>query len=196
MIVSASPSSDFRGVLSQAMHGGEQASYSSGGSLKFGLPITSILNSVVTLTVNADAVTLVDNVSPGKILSAQVCQFNNATCGSFQALTQRGYLTATVQNAGSIAAAFIVSVRHASVSFRMTLRLTSERERHGLWGPPSLPGSAIAARLILHCMWHGGNGANIGRIVRLLRSAAATRLKHLKHGFDRHIMMKVSAFAC
>lgn len=126
------------------MHGGEQASYSSGSSLKFGLPITSILNSVVTLTVNADAVTLVDNVSPGKIQSAQVCQFNNATCGSFQALTQRGYLTATVQNAGSIAAAFIVSVRHASVSFRMTLRLTSEREK-------TRPVGASIPSWVCHC---------------------------------------------
>lgn len=101
-----------------------QASYSSSGSLRFALPITSILNSVVTLTVNADAVTLIDNVSPGKILSAQVCQFNNATCGSFQALTQRGYLTATVQNAGSIAATFIVSVCTASLCVHLTLRIS------------------------------------------------------------------------
>ncbi len=87
-----------------------QASYGKSSSLQFGLPVTSILNSVVTLTVNADAVSFVNNVSPGRILSARVCQFNNATCGSFQALTQRGYLTATLQNAGSVAATFIVSV--------------------------------------------------------------------------------------
>lgn len=87
-----------------------QASYGTSGSLQFGLPVTSILNSVVTLTVNANAVSFVNNVSPGRILSARVCQFNNATCGSFQALTQRGYLTATLQNAGSVAATFIVSV--------------------------------------------------------------------------------------
>lgn len=88
-----------------------QASVDGSGKLKFSLPVTSILNSVVTLTINADSVTLVDNVSPGRILSAQVCQFNNASCGSFQALTQRGYLTATLQNTGSLAASFTISVR-------------------------------------------------------------------------------------
>ena len=41
-----------------------------GGSLYFGLPVTSILNSLVTMSVDASAVTLVQNASPGKILSA------------------------------------------------------------------------------------------------------------------------------
>ena len=42
------------------------------GSLYFGLPVTSILNSVVTLTVDAGSLTLVQNVAPGKVVSAQV----------------------------------------------------------------------------------------------------------------------------
>ncbi len=43
-------------------------------------------------------------------LRSQVCQFNNATCGVFQALTQRGYLTATVQNTGAVASGYYVEV--------------------------------------------------------------------------------------
>ena len=44
----------------------------SGGPLWFGLPITSITNSLITLNVIADSLRLVTNQSPGKILSAQV----------------------------------------------------------------------------------------------------------------------------
>ena len=43
-----------------------------GGPLWFGLPITSITNSLVTINVVADNLELVTNESPGKILSAQV----------------------------------------------------------------------------------------------------------------------------
>ena len=42
-----------------------------GGPLWFGLPVTSISNSLVTLNVIADSLQLVTNLSPGKILSAQ-----------------------------------------------------------------------------------------------------------------------------
>ena len=41
------------------------------GSLYFGLPVNSILNSVVTLTLDAASLTLVQNVAPGKVVSAQ-----------------------------------------------------------------------------------------------------------------------------
>lgn len=52
-------------------------------------------------------------------MRAQVCQFNNATCGSFQALTQRGYLTATVKNTGAISGGYFVEVQgYHSVSIR------------------------------------------------------------------------------
>jgi hypothetical protein len=50
------------------------------------------------------------------MLAVQVCQFNNASCGSFQALTQRGYLITTVQNTGSIAANYYVSVSPESLA--------------------------------------------------------------------------------
>ena len=45
-----------------------------------------------------------------QVLSAQVCAFANASCGSFQALTQRGYLRANIQNTGTVPADFTVSV--------------------------------------------------------------------------------------
>ena len=83
----------------------------SGSSLAFQLPVTGALNSLVTLSVDAEALTLTSNEAPGRVLAAQVCAFANATCGSFQALTARGYLSATVLNAGSVAAAFTVTAR-------------------------------------------------------------------------------------
>lgn len=50
-----------------------QAFYkAAGGPLWFGLPVTAITNSLVTLNVVADSLKLVTNLSPGKILSAQV----------------------------------------------------------------------------------------------------------------------------
>ena len=82
-----------------------------GNNLAFQLPVTAVLNSLVTLSVDAESLTLTSNESPGKVLSARVCAFANATCGSFQALTARGYLSATVANAGSVAADFTVTVR-------------------------------------------------------------------------------------
>ena len=40
----------------------------------------------------------------------QVCQFNNVSCGTFQAVTQRGYLTILTQNVGTIAADYQLQV--------------------------------------------------------------------------------------
>jgi len=41
----------------------------------------------------------------------QVCQFNNVSCGTFEAVTQRGYLTILTQNIGAIAADYQLQVR-------------------------------------------------------------------------------------
>ncbi len=46
------------------------------GSLYFGLPVTSILNSVVTLTLDAASLTLVQNVASGKVVSAQASLYS------------------------------------------------------------------------------------------------------------------------
>ncbi len=48
--------------------------------------------------------------SEGRLVLYQVCQFNNATCGSFQALAQRGYLWTTIMNTGAITGAYYVEV--------------------------------------------------------------------------------------
>ena len=45
-----------------------------------------------------------------KILFVQVCQFSNATCGTFQALTQHGYMSVSVQNIGTLAADYQLQV--------------------------------------------------------------------------------------
>lgn len=50
------------------------------------------------------------NKSPGKIESVSVCQYGGVTCGGFEAMTQQGYLKAKVQNTGSLAALYHVSV--------------------------------------------------------------------------------------
>ena len=50
-----------------------QAFYpTAGGPLWFGLPVTAVTNSLVTLNVIADSLQLVTNESPGKIIYAQV----------------------------------------------------------------------------------------------------------------------------
>ena len=53
---------------------------------------------------------LADSDTEGGLALGQVCQFNNATCGSFQALAQRGYLWTTIMNTGTITGAYYVEV--------------------------------------------------------------------------------------
>ena len=82
-----------------------------GGGLWFGLPVAGIGNSLVALSVVADALRLDTNASPGRVLSAQLCAFANASCGSLAALQQTGYLRAAVGNAGTLPSDFTVVVR-------------------------------------------------------------------------------------
>ena len=42
------------------------------GPLYFGIPLTNIQNSLITLSVKADSLSLVVNASPGRIMDAQV----------------------------------------------------------------------------------------------------------------------------
>lgn len=83
----------------------------SNGPLWFGLPVNNIMNSVVTLNVRADSLTLTTNTAPGAVISAVLCSFNNASCGGFTALNQHGYLHAVIQNTGYIDASYTVEVR-------------------------------------------------------------------------------------
>ena len=66
-----------------------QASTGAGGSLYFGLPVPGILNSLVTLELDADSMTLVQNVAPGTILSAQASLIacSSACCKELLVLT-------------------------------------------------------------------------------------------------------------
>ncbi|KAK9805195.1 hypothetical protein WJX72_005302 [[Myrmecia] bisecta] len=98
------------------------------GPLWFGLPVTGISNSLLTLNVRADLLKMIVNTSPGKILSTQVCTFDNVTCGGFVALTQRGYLHATVQNVGFIPAAYTVTVANCSAGIQSIVAQTINLE--------------------------------------------------------------------
>ena len=44
----------------------------------------------------------------------QVCQYGNGTCGSFEALTQRGYLNTDIANTGYVNASYTVTVSNCS----------------------------------------------------------------------------------
>lgn len=66
---------------------------------------------------------------------SQVCQFNNATCGVFQALAQRGYLSATVQNTGAISGGYYVQVGsppHGSHVLLMAWNMYTNIHSHAL----------------------------------------------------------------
>ena len=77
----------------------------SGGPLWFGLPVTSITNSLITLNVIADSLRLVTNQSPGKILSAQVSD------GSIEGLTpllhSLGFMRFTASSNPSLSKTFM-----------------------------------------------------------------------------------------
>ena len=86
-------------------------------------PVFGIRNSVITLTAAADDLRFVVHTSPGEIVSAEVCSFNNVTCGegAFASLSDRGYLHVQIRNIGYISAEYTVTV----------LSLTLGRHRRG-----------------------------------------------------------------
>ncbi|CAG9465795.1 unnamed protein product [Pedinophyceae sp. YPF-701] len=87
-------------------------------ALRLQLPVDTLGASVVSLDMLGDSVRLVVNSSPARIVSAKVCQFANVECGGFEALTERGYLTAEVENEGYIDAGFTISVHDCSENVR------------------------------------------------------------------------------
>lgn len=100
-------------VTSSALGSGANSNSTSSG-LVLRLPLAGVRTSLVTLEVSADSLQLVTNLAPGKILSWQVCTFDNVHCGSFEAIAGQGYLEVEVQNIGSVPADFIVSAVHCS----------------------------------------------------------------------------------
>ena len=81
---------------------------------RLALPATQLRNSIVTLTLNADSVRFVVNFSPGRIISAQLVDFNGRTVGGFVALSGNGRLAATIVNNGTIDASYYLSVVNCS----------------------------------------------------------------------------------
>ena len=81
---------------------------------RLALPSTQLRNSIVTLTLNADAVRFVVNFAPGRILSASAVDFNGRTSGGFVALSGNGRLAASIVNNGTIAASFYLAVLNCS----------------------------------------------------------------------------------
>eukprot|EP00210_Caulerpa_lentillifera_P005322 g5085.t1 len=89
-------------------------SASSAGNINLKFPVHGIRNSVVSLTASADHVQFVVHSSPGQILNAAVCAFNNASCGAFESLSDRGYLHVEIQNTGYIASEYTITVANCS----------------------------------------------------------------------------------
>lgn len=90
------------------------AADSDGGGLSLRLPLQGMRTSLVTLEVRADDVQLVTNRAPAKIISSQICTFDGAVCGSFQAIATKGLLRVAVNNTGLVPADFWASVLSCS----------------------------------------------------------------------------------
>lgn len=76
----------------------------------FEFPVYGIRNSLISITAAADDLKFIVHTSPGEIKKTEICTFNNASCGSFVALTSRGYLHAQIKNTGYIPAEYTISV--------------------------------------------------------------------------------------
>jgi len=81
-----------------------------GGGLSLRLPLKGVRTSMLTLEVRADDLQLVINRAPGKIISFEVCTFDGAQCGGFQAIAAKGFLRVAVNNTGAVAAEFRAAV--------------------------------------------------------------------------------------
>eukprot|EP00850_Spirogloea_muscicola_P008924 SM000049S16695 [mRNA] locus=s49:93424:102369:+ [translate_table: standard] len=83
------------------------------GNLSIAIVVDQILNSLVTLELNADNITYLVNKSPGQII--------NATLPDFEAISSSGKMVVLVRNTGGIVADYIVSkVRLMKILFTAT----------------------------------------------------------------------------
>ena len=93
-----------------------------------------ILHSVIARSLAHQQVPTFSRAQPKSLLSQplQVCRFNNASCGTFQALTQIGYLYTTVQNVGTLSADYQLTVSGQLPSLDCTCidRLVSSLRHH------------------------------------------------------------------
>lgn len=93
------------GSIRDALRGAPQP-----GSKRLAFPVTQLRNTVVQLTLNADSVRFVVNVSPGFIAAARLVDFSGRNASSFTALSGNGRVLVAVTNNGTLPAGFSVSV--------------------------------------------------------------------------------------
>ncbi len=105
---------------------------------RLALPATQLRNSIVVLTLNADAIRFVVNFSPGRILSAELVDFTGRAAAGFTALSGNGRLAATVVNNGTIDASYYLSVVNCSAGVSLI---------------PSPGALALAAGAVLTQQW-------------------------------------------
>jgi hypothetical protein len=72
------------------------------------------------LPYRADSVKFVVNSAPGRINSAEICQFSGMRCGGFEAGSSRGYLIVNLTNTGYLNASY-------------TLTVSSSQQEGGIW---------------------------------------------------------------
>ena len=88
-----------------------QAISGSGQRIKMAVPVTGIQMSLVRLELPAASLRLVSNVSPGKIVGADVCDFMGQNCGkSSEAMVDTRYLHVKVENVGFLDSDLVISV--------------------------------------------------------------------------------------
>lgn len=110
-------------------------SFGRSGPLAFALPVAGVRPSLVLLEASADSLRLVVNASPGRILAARICTFAEARCGGFEASAARGFLHARISNAGTLPAAFTLTVsncRCVGANATVTAVHCSQRLMHTL----------------------------------------------------------------
>ena len=78
---------------------------------RLSLPFLAQRSSLLHFEMAADGLSFSRNISGGEIVSAEICQFGDgAECGTFEDLTQRGFLRVVVKNTGFVDALYHVAV--------------------------------------------------------------------------------------
>lgn len=80
------------------------------GSKRLAFPITQLRNTVVQLTLSADSIRFVVNVSPGFIAAARLVDFSGRNASSFTALSGNGRVLVAVTNNGTLSAGYTVAI--------------------------------------------------------------------------------------
>ena len=81
---------------------------------RLALPCGQLRNSIVVLSLAADDIRFVVDVSPGYIANATLVSFTGQAAGGFTSLSGNGYIAATIVNNGTLAASYYLSVVNCS----------------------------------------------------------------------------------